>query len=324
MGLPTHVLAALDGGAAACEGALMRVEPSALLSTWRCSCLCARTGAFPDTMVGAAVPAVRSFLHTAYRRRLCGAAPLLAHHQLIHRDWASAIRCWQRPPFPGVGRARSAGADVPHRYVCELRRRGVVVACARACFAPVVAHVHTHTDSFEVAHSAEVERIRSTTAGDMPEDKDMTRLGYAMIPAPIAEAVRENAAVQAVVVKQLTLVLLYCEKQGKILLAMKKRGFGEGKYNGFGGKVEPGETILEGALREFREECRASVPADKLMRRGVLTFVFGGSHKVMQVHLFTGSPDAMVGEAQETEEMRPEWFSLDAVPFERMWADDRF
>ena len=144
VGLPTHVLAALDGGAAACEGALMRVEPSALLSTWRCSCLCARTGAFPDTMVGAAVPAVRSFLQTAYRRRLCGAAPLLAHHQLIHRDWASAIRCWQRPPFPGVGRARSAGADVPHRYVCELRRRGVVVACARACFAPVVAHVHTH------------------------------------------------------------------------------------------------------------------------------------------------------------------------------------
>ena len=182
----------------------------------------------------------------------------------------------------------------------------------------------THTDSFEVAHSAEVERIRSTTAGDMPEDKDMTRLGYAMIPAPIAEAVRENAAAQAVVVKQLTLVLLYCEKQGKILLAMKKRGFGEGKYNGFGGKVEPGETILEGALREFREECRASVPADKLVRRGVLTFVFRGSHKVMQVHLFTGSPDAMVGEAQETEEMRPEWFSLDAVPFERMWADDRF
>ena len=241
--------------------------------------------------------------------------------------------------FTGTGPPPSGAGSGRHFRVSGERGRqaltcltGTSVSCGGVVWSSrVPAHASlllslmcTHTDSFEVAHSAEVERIRSTTAGDMPEDKDMTRLGYAMIPAPIAEAVRENAAVQAVVVKQLTLVLLYCEKQGKILLAMKKRGFGEGKYNGFGGKVEPGETILEGALREFREECRASVPADKLVRRGVLTFVFGGSHKVMQVHLFTGSPDAMVGEAQETEEMRPEWFSLDAVPFERMWADDRF
>jgi 8-oxo-dGTP pyrophosphatase MutT (NUDIX family) len=43
---------------------------------------------------------------------------------------------------------------------------------------------------------------------------------------------------------------------------MKKRGFGAGKFNGFGGKVEPQESILEGAIREFREECRASVCAN--------------------------------------------------------------
>jgi len=34
---------------------------------------------------------------------------------------------------------------------------------------------------------------------------------------------------------------------------MKKRGFGAGRYNGFGGKVEPGETILQGAQRELQE-----------------------------------------------------------------------
>jgi 8-oxo-dGTP pyrophosphatase MutT (NUDIX family) len=35
---------------------------------------------------------------------------------------------------------------------------------------------------------------------------------------------------------------------------MKKRGFGNGKYNGFGGKVENGETIQQAAIRETIEE----------------------------------------------------------------------
>ena len=47
--------------------------------------------------------------------------------------------------------------------------------------------------------------------------------------------------------KLLTLVLV--REPGKILLGMKKRGFGQGRWNGFGGKVENGESILEGAKR---------------------------------------------------------------------------
>ena len=43
------------------------------------------------------------------------------------------------------------------------------------------------------------------------------------------------------------------QEEERILLAMKKRGFGAGKFNGFGGKVEARETILEAALREFEE-----------------------------------------------------------------------
>ena len=49
--------------------------------------------------------------------------------------------------------------------------------------------------------------------------------------------------------KILTLLLIHQKNQ--ILLAMKKRGFGMGKYNGFGGKVERnGETIYQAAIRE--------------------------------------------------------------------------
>jgi len=36
---------------------------------------------------------------------------------------------------------------------------------------------------------------------------------------------------------------------------MKKRGFGEGKWNGFGGKNKAKETIIETALRELHEEA---------------------------------------------------------------------
>lgn len=47
--------------------------------------------------------------------------------------------------------------------------------------------------------------------------------------------------------KLLTLVLVV--QPGRVLLGMKKRGFGAGKWNGFGGKVQPGETIEDGARR---------------------------------------------------------------------------
>ena len=47
--------------------------------------------------------------------------------------------------------------------------------------------------------------------------------------------------------KLLTLVMVV--QPGKVLLGMKKRGFGEGKWNGFGGKVQSGETIEEAARR---------------------------------------------------------------------------
>ena len=46
---------------------------------------------------------------------------------------------------------------------------------------------------------------------------------------------------------------LYClvmaMKNNQILLGYKKRGFGKGKWNGFGGKVEKGETPQEAAIR---------------------------------------------------------------------------
>ena len=44
-------------------------------------------------------------------------------------------------------------------------------------------------------------------------------------------------------------VYLLEDNDKQILLGLKKRGFGEGKWNGFGGKVQPGESIAQGAIR---------------------------------------------------------------------------
>lgn len=47
--------------------------------------------------------------------------------------------------------------------------------------------------------------------------------------------------------KKFTLVLVI--KESQVLLGLKKRGLGEGKWNGFGGKVEDSETVIHAAAR---------------------------------------------------------------------------
>ncbi|XP_071488385.1 oxidized purine nucleoside triphosphate hydrolase-like [Diadema antillarum] len=116
--------------------------------------------------------------------------------------------------------------------------------------------------------------------------------------------------------KLLTLVMIH--QNSRLLLGMKKRGFGAGRWNGFGGKVQPGETIEEGAKRELLEEsCLAVQTLDHV---GRIDFEFVGDPQILEVHVFKGSQ--YEGEPQETEEMRPQWFEVDAIPFQSMWPDD--
>ena len=70
----------------------------------------------------------------------------------------------------------------------------------------------------------------------------------------------------------LTLCMIYNDTD--ILLGKKKRGFGTGYFNGFGGHVENGETIEDAAYREVREEIL--VEPRNLKKRGVLNFFFSG------------------------------------------------
>ena len=106
-----------------------------------------------------------------------------------------------------------------------------------------------------------------------------------------------------------------------ICLAMKKRGFGAGRYNGTGGKVEQGETILDAVKRETKEEIGVSV--DVVEKYAELTFTFPHKEEWNQlVHVYIAS--VWDGDILETEEMKPEWFTVDSIPYETMWPDDIF
>lgn len=112
--------------------------------------------------------------------------------------------------------------------------------------------------------------------------------------------------------------LLFISKGGKVLLIRKKRGFGKGKINGPGGKLDPGETELDCAIRETEEELH--IRARNVRKRGELWFQFVDG-LAMHVAVFVSSE--FEGEATETEEAAPLWFPVEEIPFDEMWADDR-
>ncbi len=105
----------------------------------------------------------------------------------------------------------------------------------------------------------------------------------------------------------------------RILLGMKKRGFGAWRWNGFGGKVESGESIEEGAKRELLEE--AGIQATSLEKVAVLEFrFFDKPGVVLEGNVFTISEFS--GEPTESEEMKPQWFDERDLPTAHMWPGD--
>ena len=99
---------------------------------------------------------------------------------------------------------------------------------------------------------------------------------------------------------------------------MKKRGFGKGRWNGFGGKVKEGETIEEAAKRETFEE--AGIVVGETEEVGLIDFEFKGNPEILEVHIFRANEFS--GEPIESEEMKPQWFHIDDIPFKKMWPDD--
>jgi len=113
--------------------------------------------------------------------------------------------------------------------------------------------------------------------------------------------------------------LLFVIEGGHVLLIHKKRGLGAGNINGPGGRLEPGETPLLAAVREVQEEL-CITPRD-IERSGELFFQFVDG---LSIHCTVFRAAARDGDPQETDEAVPLWTDLDKIPYNRMWADDRY
>ena len=94
--------------------------------------------------------------------------------------------------------------------------------------------------------------------------------------------------------------LLFVVRDGEVLLIRKKRGFGAGKINGPGGRIEPGETSREAAIRETREELGIEALSPEL--RGELHFQFLDGYSL---HCSVFVSTEFVGQPIETVEAVP-------------------
>ncbi|GLV35012.1 hypothetical protein CBL_09492 [Carabus blaptoides fortunei] len=118
----------------------------------------------------------------------------------------------------------------------------------------------------------------------------------------------------------LTYTLVFIKNEYQVLLGLKKRGFGKGKWNGFGGKVEKNETIFDGAIRETKEECNLKV--NNLKHVGIVAYEDILDCRMDFVHVFTANKYTDI--LQESDEMKPEWFDYEIIPFQQMWPDAKY
>ncbi len=124
--------------------------------------------------------------------------------------------------------------------------------------------------------------------------------------------------------KTTTMTLVYPVKDTQTLLGLKKLRIGQGTYVGFGGRVEPNESIEETAIRELQEECGLTTSTGNLINRGCLKIHNPryAALGVLKIHIFTLT--SWKGTTHETDEMKPEWFERKRMPWEKMRESEAY
>lgn len=121
---------------------------------------------------------------------------------------------------------------------------------------------------------------------------------------------------------EIATTVVFLRRDGEVLLAMKKRGFGAGRWNGAGGKIEEGETPEECAIRETKEEL--GITALELLKIADITFHERHNGVPATLHGDIYECLKWKGTPSETEEMAPSWFPISELPLHTMWPDDTF
>ena len=118
-----------------------------------------------------------------------------------------------------------------------------------------------------------------------------------------------------------TLAVVVHPQGDRVLLGRKKRGFGFGKFTGFGGKLEPGESPIEAMQREFAEESFFALPQEAFEEIGLIEFLFP-HHPGWGFHCHIFRLNSLSETPQPSDELDPQWFALDNLPWQQMWADN--
>ena len=99
----------------------------------------------------------------------------------------------------------------------------------------------------------------------------------------------------------------------------KKNDFHEGKWNGLGGKFEPGETPEECVIREVKEESGLIIKNPHL--HGIITFPMFDGKKDWYVFMFTSNQ--FKGKIIDSHEGKLEWIPNDKLLHLNLWEGDR-
>lgn len=115
------------------------------------------------------------------------------------------------------------------------------------------------------------------------------------------------------------MTLCYIEKDGRLLLGKRiKPGFGEGLWNGFGGKLKTGESFDITLCREVKEECGLDLL--RFEKRCILIKHF--PDKTLEVHTYRSFD--FHGEPKPSNEMIPRWFDKKELPIDDMHVGDGY
>jgi len=111
--------------------------------------------------------------------------------------------------------------------------------------------------------------------------------------------------------------LMFVVRGDEVLLIEKLRGIGQGKINGPGGKIDPGETPYECVVRECQEELHIT-PLNPI-KMGELWFAMSD---IPDIHCHVFMANDFEGTPTATDEAIPVWTKISEIPWDKMWEDD--